>query len=220
MVVSGSIVYEVLLAAGGAMSNLHVINQQVAFIVEVDKLKSVLRKTSPIGLNRLENSAEHSWQVILCAILFEEHANEPVDLLKVIKMLAIHDVVEIDVGDTFHYDKPEVSDLYERELAAAKRVFGLLPEDQGQACLKLWIEFEHRETPEARYAAAVDRMIAILINSQSEGGSWSTHNISADLILAKNAHIENGATGLWHKVQQMVHDTCAQGHISPKRQQS
>ena len=195
------------------MSSLHVINQQVAFIAEVDQLKNVLRKTSPIGLKRLENSAEHSWQVILCAILFEEHANEPVDLLKVIKMLAIHDVVEIDVGDTFHYDKPEVSDLYERELAAAKRLFGLLPDEQGQSCLKLWIEFETRETPEARYAAAVDRMIAILINAHSEGGSWSTHQICGDLILAKNAHIENGSKGLWHLVQQLVHDSCEHGYI-------
>ncbi len=138
------------------MSVLETLQKQIAFIVEVDKLKNILRKTSPIGLERLENSAEHSWQVVLSAILFAEHANEPIDLLKVVKMLVIHDIVEIDVGDTFHYQKTESADLYARELSAAKRIFNLLEEPQSEELLALWQEFESRQTPEAKYAAAVD----------------------------------------------------------------
>ena len=195
------------------MPNIEMLRKQVEFVAEVDKLKSVLRKTAPIGCERFENSAEHSWQVILCALLFEEHANEPVDILTVVKMLAIHDVVEIDVGDTFHYAKEASKDLYEQELAAAKRGFGLLPEEQGQALLDIWVEFEERRSPEARYAAAIDRMIAIMINARSEGGSWVEHAVTGAMILEKNAHIQEGSLGLWMMVQEWVQESCAAGTI-------
>jgi putative hydrolase of HD superfamily len=174
------------------------------FIVEVDKLKSVLRMTSPIGEDRKENSAEHSWQIMLMAIILHEHANTPVDLLKVLKMLAIHDVVEIDVGDTFHYAKASNPNLAEQELAAANRIFGILPDEQGRALLELWQEFEARETPESQFAASVDRLAAFLMNRGNEFGTWREHGIEPEVILERNAHIADGSHPLWNFAQSIV----------------
>ena len=148
------------------------LQRQLQFIAEVDKLKSVLRRTSPIGAKRRENSAEHSWQVILCALMLREHANEEIDLLRVLTMLAVHDVVEVDAGDTFHYDKASRADLAEREAAAAERLFGLLPPDQAQEYRTLWMEFESQESAEAKFAVAVDRFSAFIMNHHNGGGTW------------------------------------------------
>lgn len=195
------------------MSTLKILKKQIDFIVEVDKLKNVLRRTSPIGLKRLENSAEHSWQVVLSAILFVDHANEPIDLLKVVKMLVIHDVVEVDVGDTFHYEKAENHDLYARELAAAKRIFGLLEDPQNQELLALWQEFEARQTAEAKYAAAVDRIMAFFMNANNQGGTWAKHNIPRALALEKNAHIAEGSSRLWEMAQSILQEADQQGYM-------
>ena len=196
------------------MSSIDTLKKQLSFIVEVDKLKGILRKTSPIGMARLENSAEHSWQVVLSAILFVEHAKQPVDLLKVVKMLVIHDVVEIDVGDTFHYDKEHNEDLYTQELAAAQRLFSLLGVQQGNELLALWEEFEARQTPEAQYAAAVDRIMAFFMNANNQGGTWAKHNINLELVLEKNAHIQAGSETLWELAQCILEDTYKSGHIT------
>ncbi len=196
------------------MSVLETLQKQIAFIVEVDKLKNILRKTSPIGLERLENSAEHSWQVVLSAILFAEHANEPIDLLKVVKMLVIHDIVEIDVGDTFHYQKTESADLYARELSAAKRIFNLLEEPQSEELLALWQEFEARQTPEAKYAAAVDRIMAFFMNANNQGGTWVKYNISRKLALEKNAHIAEGSNSLWEMAQRILQEADERDYMS------
>jgi putative hydrolase of HD superfamily len=199
------------------MSNIDTLKNQINFIVEVDKLKGILRKTSPIGMQRLENSAEHSWQVVLSAILFAEHANENIDLLKVVKMLVIHDVVEIDVGDTFHYAKDNNNDLYAQELAAAQRIFGLLAAPQRDELLALWQEFEARQTPEAQYAAAVDRIMAFFMNMHNQGGTWAKYNIPVELVLEKNAHIQNGSKNLWKIAQRILEDAYSQGYIRKKR---
>jgi putative hydrolase of HD superfamily len=192
------------------------IAQQLEFIVDVDKLKQVLRRTSPIGAERRENSAEHSWQVVLCALLLHEHANESVDLLRVVQMLAIHDTVEVDVGDTFHYDKHTQADLSARENAAAERIFALLPSDQHQLYLSLWREFEARETPEARYAAAIDRAIAFVMNFNNKGGTWQSHNLTASQILERNRHIAAGSVALWDWVTETVQQGLELGYINQR----
>jgi putative hydrolase of HD superfamily len=196
------------------MSSIEKLIKQIDFIAEVDKLKGVLRKTYPIGMSRRENSAEHSWQVVLSAITFQEHANEPVDLLKVVKMLALHDIVEVDVGDTFHYDKAQTQDLFEREFAAAKRILNILDAEQRDEYLGLWREFEDRKTPEAKYAAAVDRIMAFIVNSRNKGGNWPENNITVKKALEKNAHMEEGSKALWEVAQRILEECCAKGYIS------
>jgi len=199
-------------AAADSASRLQ---EQLRFIVEVDRLKHVLRRTSPIGAERRENSAEHSWQVVLMAVVLHEHANEPVDLLKVVRMLAIHDVVEVDVGDTFHYDKSGRGDLAELEARAAERIFGMLPADQATELVGLWREFEAKESPEAKFAAAVDRFVAFIMNTHNEGGTWVKHGVTASQILALNGHIGSGSASLWDAAQRLVSEALESGRIKP-----
>jgi len=199
-------------ATSGAASRLQ---DQLRFIVEVDRLKHVLRRTSPIGAARRENSAEHSWQVVLMAVLLHEHANESIDLLKVVRMLAIHDVVEVDVGDTFHYDNSGRDDLAELEARAAERLFGMLPADQATELASLWREFEAKESPEAKFASAVDRFVAFIMNSHNDGGTWVKHGVTASQILALNSHIGSGSAPLWDAAQRIVSDALESGRIKP-----
>ena len=200
--------------SGHAEQGSERLSRQIAFITEVDKLKGVLRKTSPIGIERRENSAEHSWQTVLTALILAEHANEPVDLLRVLKMLALHDIVEVDVLDTFHYDKASRSDLSAKEEQAARRLFGLLPEDQMQECLVLWHEFEARQTPEARFAVAVDRLMAFILNRQNNGGTWREFNICAAEVRDANAHIAQGADLLWEWAKTVIAEADAAGLLA------
>lgn len=187
--------------------------QQLQFLVEVDKLKGVLRRTSPIGAERRENSAEHSWQVVLSALLLHEHANEDVDLLRVLSMLTVHDIVEVDAGDTFHYEKGARDNLAELERRAAERLFGLLPPEQGEAFCALWEEFEAGSTPEAKFAKAVDRFSAFIMNYHNEGGTWVSHNVAADQILSLNRHIADGSRPIWERVEAIVADALSRGWI-------
>lgn len=180
------------------------IHQQFDFIGEVDRLKSVLRHTKPIALERRENPAEHSWHVILMAITLSEYSNEPIDLLRVVKMLALHDLVEIDAGDTFHYAKASTTGLQEKEIQAAKRIFALLPSDQSQEFFSLWSEFESRETPESKFAHCVDRIAAFWLNIGNEGGTWKEHEIGFDLIVEKNRHAAEGSEEVWEAAREMV----------------
>ncbi|MBX3114700.1 MAG: HD domain-containing protein [Fimbriimonadaceae bacterium] len=180
------------------------LDQQIAFLTETDKLKSVERKTSPIGLNRKENSAEHSWQVILAAMILAEHSKEPINLLRVIQMLAIHDIVEIDTGDVFHYAKQDVSDLEAQEQAAANRIYGLLPAHQGQELETLRQEFEAHETPESKFAHSVDRLMAFIMNSNNEGGTWKEFNLTREQVLDKNSHVAEGAPALYSYIESVT----------------
>src|SRR5262245_59404725 len=173
------------------------LEQQIRFIVEIDKLKSVYRRTYLINERRNENTAEHSWHLAMTAMLLVEYANEPVDVLKVIKMALIHDIVEIDAGDTFVYDLQALFDKAESERAAADRLFRLLPDDQGQEFRRLWEEFESRESPEARFAAALDRFVPQLHNYYTSGGSWREHGITHDRVVANNVTMREGAARLW-----------------------
>lgn len=176
--------------------------RQMRFALEIDKLKNVLRRTYVTESGRAENSAEHSWHIVLMAVALSEHSNFPrLDVLRVIKMLLIHDVVEIDAGDTFGYDTAGHADKREREVKAAERIFGLLPPDQATDFRALWEEFEASETPEAKFALAMDRVQAVMLNIAADGGAWKEHGISVERILERNAAIGEGAPSVWDAIK-------------------
>lgn len=190
--------------------------RQIAFIVETDKLKNIFRQTVNTVSRRAENDAEHSWALCLLVITLAEHANVPhLDVLRVLKMVILHDLVEIDAGDTFAYDTKNMADQHAREAIAADRIFGLLSAGQSSEFRALWDEFEARQTPESKFAAAVDRFHPMLLNCSTEGTAWRKHGITVDRVLARNAHIAEGSTALWTYAQQMLRDAVAAGHVAP-----
>jgi putative hydrolases of HD superfamily len=173
------------------------LSQQLAFLAEADQLKTILRRTSLIGGARNENTAEHSWHFALMALTLAEHSPVPLELPRVLKIALLHDLVEIDAGDSFVYDPSAMLGKHEREAAAAERIFGLLPSDQAQEYRALWDEFEAQETPEAKFAAAVDRLCGMLPNYKNQGGSWVEHGVSATRVAERNRPIGAGAPALW-----------------------
>ncbi len=190
--------------------------QQIQFIVEIDKLKQVLRQTLLMDESRQENSAEHSWHLAMMAILLAEYApSSDVDVLHVIKMLLVHDLVEIDAGDTFCYDVSSNQTKAAREAQAATRLFGMLPEEQGAELRTLWEEFEARETTTARFAAALDRLQPLLHNQQTKGGTWRIHGITREQVLWRMYPIKEGAPDLWSFVQKVIEDCVVAGYLSP-----
>ena len=189
---------------------------QIEFLVEVDKLKEVQRQTITTKGRRAENSAEHSWHFALMVIILAEHSNhQPLDVLRILKMVLIHDVVEIDAGDTFAYDTKNMADQHEREALAATRIFGMLPGDQAAVYRGLWDEFEAQVTPEARFAAACDRFHPMLLNCRTEGHAWRKHGITKDRVLARNAHVAKGSSSLWEYAVRMIDEAVAKGHLPP-----
>jgi putative hydrolase of HD superfamily len=176
------------------------IEQQLAFVVEADKLKNVLRRTLLTDGSRQENSAEHSWHLALTAMVLEEHAPAPVNTAKILRMLIVHDVVEIDAGDTFAFDTAGNATKEQRERSAADRIFGLLPRGLHAELRSLWEEFEEAATLEARFANAVDRIQPLLQNRETRGGSWRIHNLSREQILARMDPIRTALPGLWPMV--------------------
>jgi putative hydrolase of HD superfamily len=187
--------------------------RQIAFLVEADKLKQILRRTPLVDGSRQENSAEHSWHMILGALVAREYVPEPVDLGHAIELIAVHDLVEIDAGDTFAYDVPAQAGKDLRERSAAERLFGLLPVDQAERLRTWWEEFEAQETVEARFANAIDRLQPLLQNVHSGGGSWSTHDVSRDQVLRRMAPIELTMPALWPFVVELIDAFCASGTI-------
>ncbi|MFD0917468.1 HD family hydrolase [Pseudahrensia aquimaris] len=169
-------------------------DKKIAFILEMEKLKAVLRKTRPVGLARYENTAEHSWQTTLAALLFMP---EGLDALRVLKMLLIHDIVEIDAGDVFVYDEVARQQAEAVEREAAERLFGMLPEPLASEFHSLWIEFEERASPEAVYAKALDRVCPVVQNINSNPSSWTDYAITEPQALAKNTEIGNANAELW-----------------------
>jgi len=194
--------------------DLQRLQQQIRFIVEIDQLKAVLRRSYVISSRRKENSAEHSWHLAIMAVLLAEHANEAVDLLRVVKMLLIHDIVEIDAGDTYAYDGAGALHRVERERRAADRLFGLLPQDQASELHGLWEEFEARATPESRFAKALDHLMPLLHNYHTQGLSWQEHGITDDLVLAYNSHIRDGSEALWQVACSVIEESVAKGFLS------
>lgn len=187
--------------------------RQVAFVVEMDRLKGVLRQTSLIDGSRRENTAEHSWHLAMAALALAEHAPAGTDLARALHMVLVHDVVEIDAGDTFGFDEVGYLDKEERETRAAERLFGLLPPDQAAELRALWNEFEAGTTPEARFAVALDRLQPLLVNFNSAGGTWKLHGITLSQLRRRMAPIEAGAPGLWPWVERTIEEACERGYV-------
>lgn len=188
--------------------------QQIQFILEIDRLKQILRQTLLTDGSRRENSAEHSWHLAMMAMLLAEYAPQPIDLLRVIKMLLIHDLVEIDAGDTFCYDLQGNQTKADRELQAADRIFGLLPSDQNSELRILWSEFEAQQTPEAQFAAALDRLQPMLHNQQTQGGTWRLHGITRAQVLARMQPVKAGTPQLWSFVEEAIDACVTAGYLS------
>lgn len=180
--------------------------RQICFLVETEKLKGVLRKTSPIHAARYENSAEHSWSLALMAMLLAEHADEKLDAVRVLQMLLVHDLVEVDAGDTFCYDLAANATKAERERCAAERLFGLLPENQERDFRGLWEEFEARASAEARFANALDRLLPLLQNFHNGGGSWREFGISVERALDRQRPIADASGALWEYAQSVFQE--------------
>ena len=191
------------------------LERQLAFLAEIDRLKSVLRRTTLCDGSRAENSAEHSWHLAVAALTLAEHAGAGVDVAHVVRMVLVHDLVEIDAGDTFAYDAKANEDKEAREQRAADRIFGLLPTEQGAEVRALWEEFELGETPSARFAIALDRLQPLLSNHHAGGGSWKAHGVSRAQVLRRMAPIERAAPSLWPTVLDIVERNCALGYIKP-----
>ena len=169
-------------------------SRQMEFIVEIDKLKHIERQSALCDGTRQENDSEHSWHIALMAILFSEYANSlDIDLLKVVKMLLIHDLVEIDAGDTFAYDVIGNADKAKRERKAANRIFGILPDDQKEELLSLWEEFESLSTPEARFASALDKLQPLILSFNNKGWSWKKHSVTSNQILESKKEMVSGS---------------------------
>lgn len=182
------------------------LEQQLAFIRELDRLKSVYRKALiKCDNNRFENSAEHSWHIALMAQVLKDYAEEPVDISRVVSMLLIHDIVEIDAGDTFAFAPQQDLDAQgDKELQAAKRIFGLLPEAQYQQMLALWLEFEQAQTTDARFAKAMDRVLPLLQNIVNQGGSWAQHAVRKSQVIQRNQYLQDMAPRLWVYVSEQI----------------
>ena len=190
------------------------LKKQVQFILEIDKLKKIVRQSLLSDRSRKENDAEHSWHIALMAVLLCEHADKKgIDLKHVVTMLLVHDLVEIDAGDTFCYDEKGNVDKLEREIKAADRIFNLLPPDQAAYFRSLWDEFESRQTAEARFAAAMDRLEPLLLNYHTDGGTWKEHGVKKKQVVSRNQPIEKGSATLWEYASQLIEDAVAKGYM-------
>ncbi len=190
------------------------LTRQVTFLVEADRLKNVLRRTPLTDDSRPENSAEHSWHLALAAMTLAEWAPPGIDLQRVLELVIVHDLVEIDAGDTFAYDVAANHSKAAREQAAADRIFGLLPEEQAVRVRGLWDEFEAQATAESRYANALDRLQALLQNMQAGGGSWAAHRITRTQVYARMRPVETALPEVWPFVESVIARFCASGAIA------
>lgn len=189
------------------------LKNQIRFIVEIDKVKDIFRQTYLANGKRKENDAEHSWHLALMAVLLQEYAAEKVDVCKVMTMVLLHDLVEIDAGDTYAYDAEGARDKREREVRAADRIFGLLPEDQGESFRALWEEFEGYETPEAKFAHVLDNFQPLLLNAASNGRSWKEHEVRKSQIYKRNERIPMCAPEIWEIMQEIVEEYIRKGNV-------
>lgn len=189
------------------------LEQQVQFLTEIDKMKNIFRQNYLADGSRKENDAEHSWHIALAAVLLKEHAEAEIDLLKVMTMALIHDLVEIDAGDTYAYDEEGAETKREREVKAAERIFGMLPEDQGAYFRELWEEFEAYESDDAKYAHLLDNFQPLLLNSVSGGKSWAEHGVRKTQIYKRNAKIEETSASVWQNMKELIDKHIKLGHV-------
>lgn len=191
------------------------LRQQLGFIAEADRLKTVLRRSPLAAADRRENDAEHSWHLALMAAVLAEYADERIDVGHVIKLVVVHDLVEIYAGDTFLYDDAMAASQAEREIAAAERLFGLLPPDQAAWMRALWDEFEARQTPESRFAKAMDRLEPILLNWLARGGTWRAPGVTAADVRARTAVIGEASASLWEAGRALIDESERRGWARP-----
>ena len=190
------------------------LEQQIAFILEIDRLKSVIRQNYLVDGSRRENTAEHSWHIAVMAMILGEHASAPVNSARVLELLLVHDLVEIDAGDTFAYDSAGEQTKAAREQAAAERIFGLLPAAQVEHLRAAWDEFEASETPEARFALALDRLMPMIHNAQTEGRAWRANGVTADKVRHRAESISRGAPALGALAGKLIASSVAAGFLA------
>ncbi len=189
--------------------------RQIDFILEADKLKNVARRTTLLDVSRQENSAEHSWHIALLVLILSEYAkDDELDLLQVIKLLLIHDLVEIDAGDTYCYDEGGGQDQYKRETKAADRIFNILPADQAASLRALWDEYEAKDTPESKFANALDRVQPFLHNYFTRGHTWQKHGIQKKQVIARMQPVNEGSQLLWEYVSFLIDDAVEKGYLA------
>lgn len=196
------------------MTDLERLKKQFLFIQEIDKVKLILRQTVILDGSRRENDAEHSWHLATMALIFQEYAAEPVNLVRVLKMVLIHDLVEIDAGDTFAYDEVGAQDKEKRERKAADRIFYLLPRDQAVEMDRLWTEFEERQTAESRFAAALDRFQPLMHNFLTKGHGWKKHGIRKAQVVDRNRHIAEGSPQIWEYAKSIIDESVEKGYLA------
>ena len=187
--------------------------KQVAFILEADKEKNILRQTHLSGHGRQENDAEHAWHMAMMIYLLKEYANEPIDLAKTMMMALIHDIVEIDAGDTYAYDTAAMETQAERERLAAERIFGMLPDDQRDELRGLFEEFEAGETPEAKFARTMDNMQPLLLNNSNDGGDWREHQVTKTQIMKRHARNQLGSEVIGKFTKELIEENIRKGNI-------
>lgn len=185
--------------------------KQVAFIKEIDKLKYIQRRTRLFQSDRHENDAEHSWHLAMMALVLAGHSDKPVNILKVVQMVLIHDLVEIDAGDTFIYDTSKNHTNTDEELLAAKRIFGLLPEKQAQEFIAIWEEFEAGNTDEAKFARAMDRFEPLLQNTSNNGGTWAEYDVEYHTVYNKKKAIKDGSASIWSYAEHLLNESVEKG---------
>lgn len=187
--------------------------KQIDFIIEVDKVKSIYRKSKTFNGDKYENDAEHSWHICLMALVFAEHSNHDIDMLKVLKMLLIHDIVEIDAGDTFLYDSHR-EEVFDQEKKSAERIFGILPNHLSEEMMKLWLEFEAKETAESKFASSIDRLQPMLANYLNQGATWRENNVLSSQVIQKNLGIQEGSVTLWEYAQTIIADSIQKKYLT------
>lgn len=190
------------------------LDRQLQFLLEIDRLKQVERQTAITAGTRRENTAEHSWHLAMYALILHEWSNADVDIAHVLALCLVHDIVEIDAGDTFAYDVAAHVDKEERERAAAERLFGLLPDDQGRRLHELWEEYEAQETAESRFANAVDRLQPAMLNHHADGASpWKRHGVTVPQAMKRLSPIGDGSQALWERTQSIISEAVRRGNL-------
>ncbi len=185
--------------------------QQINFIKEIDKIKYIQRKTKLFNSDRNENDAEHSWHLAMMTIVLAEHSDVPIDILKVLKMVLIHDIVEIDAGDTFIYDSDKDHTNTDEERKAANRIFGMLPKEQADELISIWEEFERGETSEAKFAKSMDRFEPLLQNVSNNGGTWTEFGVTYNKVYEKKKEIKEGSSSLWSYAENLINQSVEKG---------
>lgn len=189
------------------------LKQQLEFVLEIDKEKNIFRQTHLSGQGRNENDAEHAWHMAIMAYLLREYSNEPVHIGRVMLMCLIHDIVEIDAGDTYAYDADGLKTQKAREDAAKERIFSLLPEDQKQELVRIFDEFEAFQTPEAKFARAMDNLQPLLLNDSNDGGDWKEHEVNAEKVYGRQRKTKRGSEKLFEVTDQILKENIAKGNL-------